>query len=67
MRTKYKPQIYLWLLSWKPVPLSLVQAGGTIGPEVITQQLLAQKDQSHMLVQSRPLPERDLSKINKTS
>lgn len=49
------------------MPLLLVQAGGTIGPEVITQQLLPQKDQRHMLVLSRPPSERDLVKINKTS
>lgn len=49
------------------MPLSLVQAGGTIGPEVITQRLLPQKDQRHMLVLSRPPPERDLIKRNKTS
>lgn len=67
VRAKYKPQIYLWLVSWKPVPLLLVQAGGTIGSEVITQQLLPQKDQHHMLVLSRPPSERDLIKINKTS
>lgn len=63
---KYKPQIYLQLVSWKPVPLSLVQAGGTIGREARAQQLLPQEDQRHMLVPSGP-PRRDLIKTNKTS
>lgn len=29
---KCKPPVYLRLLAWKPAPLSLVQAGGTVGP-----------------------------------